>query len=515
MGMVRKTWTYRTARAAQDLLWGPQLLAFLPATCLAAYWMIGEGGLIAVALLLPLVWAVAGTFISSLAPARRDASPLPQSPQQLNHRLARLMDSAAEQDHFALFALALDGADDFRTRFDASALRELQDQIRARLNSVLRTGDMVALSGPARFTIALAPGPRLDLEAAIQQASRLQDTLEEPLFLGRDRHYFTASVGFTIGAGDAKIPADLMIEQAQIALDAAAMQGASSVRAYAKSLAAPNGPFVEDTGEFDGADLSQTIIAWFQPQISTDTGRISGFEALARWQRPGTPGQGVLPPAAFLPYLEHSGQLDRLGQLMLQQGLRALQHWDANALDIATVGVNFSDQDLANPKLYDRIAWDLDRFDIAPHRLCVEVLESVVAGRADDVIARNVIRLSELGCQIDLDDFGTGHASISSLRRLPIERLKIDRSFVAKADLDPEQQHMVATILLMADRLGLSCLAEGVETLGEHAILAQLGCRYVQGYGIAKPMPLEETAAWISDYHQRIAAAPQIGRLSG
>ena len=144
--------------------------------------------------------------------------------------------------------------------------------------------------------------------------------------------------------------------------------------------------------------------------------------------------------------------------------------------------------------------------------MCIEVLESVIAGEADDMIVRNVTRLSELGCQIDLDDFGTGHSSISTLRRLPVHRLKIDRSFVAKADFDAEQQKMVATILMMAERLDLTCLAEGVETLGEQSILAQLGCRYVQGFGIAKPMPFEQTEDWIVNFQSKHVSTPQIGR---
>ena len=182
---------------------------------------------------------------------------------------------------------------------------------------------------------------------------------------------------------------------------------------------------------------------------------------------------------------------------------------------VETVGINFSAQDLSNPKLYDKIAWELDRFNMAPRRLCIEVLESVIAVSAEDVITRNVIQLAQLGCQIDLDDFGTGHSSISTLRRLPVSRLKIDRSFVARADLDAEQQKMVATILMMSERLGLTSLAEGVETVGEHAILAQLGCHYVQGFGIAKPMPLNETVAWMQAYAARFEDTPNLSHRAG
>ena len=133
----------------------------------------------------------------------------------------------------------------------------------------------------------------------------------------------------------------------------------------------------------------------------------------------------------------------------------------------------------------------------------------------DDVIARNVAGLAALGCRIELDDFGTGHASITSIRRFDVSRIKIDRSFVAKADKDPKQQKLVSAILTMAERLELDTLAEGVETAGEHALLAQLGCGHVQGFGIARPMPLEHTLDWIAEHEKKIRQTPTIGRRTG
>ena len=158
----------------------------------------------------------------------------------------------------------------------------------------------------------------------------------------------------------------------------------------------------------------------------------------------------------------------------------------------------------------EKIKWELDRFDLTPDRLAVEVLETVVALAPDDMITRNINALGALGCQIDLDDFGTGHASISSIRRFSVSRIKIDRSFVMKADRDPEQQRMIAAILTMAERLEVETLAEGVETVGEHAVLAQLGCDHVQGYGIARPMPFEQTLDWIVGHSAKLQDMPQI-----
>ena len=128
----------------------------------------------------------------------------------------------------------------------------------------------------------------------------------------------------------------------------------------------------------------------------------------------------------------------------------------------------------------------------------------------DDQVTLNINGLVALGCRVDLDDCGTGHASISSIRRFKIDRLKIDRSFVMKADRDPEQQRMISAILTMAERLGLETLAEGVETVGEHALLAQPGCDHVQGFGIGKPMPSNETLDWIHAHEAKLQGTPKI-----
>lgn len=167
--------------------------------------------------------------------------------------------------------------------------------------------------------------------------------------------------------------------------------------------------------------------------------------------------------------------------------------------------VNFSLEDLSDPTLAERIAWMLDAAEITPERLGIEVLESVLNLESDEAVSRTLWRLRELGCFIDLDDFGTGNTSIANIRRFAVERLKIDRSFVRRIDRDVDQRAMLSAILTMAEQLKIDTLAEGVETPDEHAILSQLGCRHVQGFGIGRPMPGERLPAWLAE---RARAAP-------
>jgi diguanylate cyclase len=160
----------------------------------------------------------------------------------------------------------------------------------------------------------------------------------------------------------------------------------------------------------------------------------------------------------------------------------------------------------------EKVRWELDRADLAPGRLTIEVLETVMDVTADDIVTRNLAGLAALGCGIDLDDFGTGHAAIGNIRRFSVQRVKIDRSFVTRLDTDAEQQSVVAAMILMSERLGLDTLAEGVETPAEHAALARLGCRHVQGFAIARPMPEVAFANWVA---AREAQEPQAPSAAG
>lgn len=202
--------------------------------------------------------------------------------------------------------------------------------------------------------------------------------------------------------------------------------------------------------------------------------------------------------------------MERLGEVILTDTLSALREWDRQGLRIPTVGINFCTDELCNPKLVDKIKWELDRYNLTPNRLTIEILETVVSQSSNDIITRNIAGLSALGCAVDLDDFGTGHASISNIRRFAVSRIKIDRSFVSKIDKDPNQQKMVTAILTMAEQLELETLAEGVETVGEHTLLAQLGCGHIQGFNLARPMPFDKTHDWVLQHQGKIAHPPEI-----
>ena len=500
----------RPARALVALMRRPEMVFFLPAITLAAFWFGGERVLVLVTLAAPLLFILAGAFQET-----EEQALLPDALGGLGLRgqMVSVLDQILRDEPVtgrttACLVVQFDDMDQVLDRYGRAAQTEVLTRCAERLCSALRTGDLVARLEGGGFAVALAPVRRLDLETVVQLAARLQAAINVPVSLNAQRLYISASVGFCLGQRAPEPTGKALLDAAQIAADEAAHHGPGAIRAHAPDMARHRTDREAIRDELEAALNDGQIRAHFQPQISTDTGALSGFEALARWYHP---ERGLIPPSDFLPMIEDAGLSERLGEVMLFNALTAMSRWDKAGLGVPTVAVNFSAAELRNPRLVEKLKWELDRFDLAPERLCVEILEHVVAETDNDVIVSNIAALARLGCGIDLDDFGTGHASITSIRRFAVRRIKIDRSFVTKVDEDREQQRMVAAILSMAERLGLQTLAEGVETPGEHAMLAQLGCGDVQGFGIARPMPVDETMDWIERHRARPSAAPRIG----
>ena len=482
----------------------PEVLIFAPAAALCVFWLLGEQSMIMLAMLLPVI--VALTWQRPLA---SDAARLPEVLEGLSLRgqiigtLDKILqDAPISGRSSACFVLQFDDSDRLLNRFGRAAQVEVLARSAERICSVLRAGDVVARLEGGGFAVALAPVRRLELEALVQLAARLQSAVSVPVNLDASKLYVTCSIGFCHSINAPEINGASLLNAAQIAADEARRRGPNAIRAYSQDMARSRADRESLRADLELALEQGQIRPHFQPQTSTYSGEITGFEALARWYHP---EKGLIPPAEFLPLIEDAGLEDRLGEVILYHALMALAAWDKAGLKIPTVAVNFSAQELRNPRLAERLKWELDRFDLEPKRLSVEVLETVVAETENDVVVANIAALSRLGCGIDLDDFGTGHASITALRRFAVRRIKIDRSFITRLDTDRDQQKMVSAILSMAERLGLATLAEGVETPGEHAMLAQLGCDHIQGFGIARPMPLDETMAWIPRHRGQLS----------
>lgn len=264
-----------------------------------------------------------------------------------------------------------------------------------------------------------------------------------------------------------------------------------------------------DRRRLQGARLRQAlsaghIVPWFQPQVCAFSGRPLGFEVLVRWN---DPVHGPQSPGDFLPLAEEIGLMAELDAVVQRKAFEAFARFRDYGIDGCDLGVNVTPMQLADPSFVDQLGLEIDRASVAKTRISIEILESVMLDTEDaEPIKDTVKRLGAQGFGIELDDFGTGHSGLSSLRDLPVTRIKIDRSFVDGVHLDTKLQKFTRALIALARSLEISVLAEGVECEEELAWLASEGCMAVQGFLIARPMPEEDIVLWAQNNFSKTAA---------
>ncbi|MCK0149748.1 GGDEF domain-containing phosphodiesterase [Marivita sp. S6314] len=477
-------------------LQGPQMLAFLPALCLAAYWGGGEILLVLCALLTPLAYALTGGF-GRMADA--DVSGGHQQPDPVEVAQQFLETAQHTGQTTACFQVEISDLSEIARTLDDAAADDARQQLIARFKSSLRDTDHVFPTGDARFTVLISPGYRLKLDSLLDVAKRMRASVEDPLSLGGTARHLSAAIGVASSLNFGRnATGENWLASATQALNEACLSGPSATRVWSDKLSRQCQTRTVMREDLAIAFEKGQIQAYFQPQVSVRTGLVSGMEALARWDHP---VHGILAPASFLQALKDSGCMDRLGKVILSQALQNLFQWDKANLDVPSVSVNFSEIELRNPNLPEHISSELRKFGLTPQRLVIEVLETTVSNETDDILRRNLHSLADMGCAIDLDDYGTGHASITTLRQFPIDRLKIDQAFLRDADTKADKKQLLCAIQSMADHLNIATLAEGVETHGEHGVLQDLEIPYAQGFLYAEPQSPTDIAAWLQHHH--------------
>jgi len=419
----------------------------------------------------------------------------------LHAYLTRLIAGADRREsHVALLRIDLDRFRILHETLGKSCGDEIIRIAARRVQHALRNGDFAAYLGQESFVVVTS-----DLEdpnAAAVIAHRVQSALAQPFSVRGGARRITCSIGVALLSDDHADP-DLLLGNAGIALAEAQGAGTGSIRYFREDLRlAVERREILFTELLSGLENGE-VVAFFQPQIDLRTGGFCGFEALVRWQHP---RHGLLTPASFLDFADETDLTERIGEVVLTRSLEALQAWDRAELDVPKVGVNFALAQLSDPRLIEKIKWEVERLDVDPARLALEVLETVLIKTDTDVTVRNLRGLAAAGFRIELDDFGTGHASIQNLRRFMVNRIKIDRSFVNGIETSEEQQQLTASMIAMAHALGIETLAEGVETEDAEAILRRLGCDYFQGFLVARPMSLSQTIPWLRGFRPRTPA---------
>ncbi len=505
----------RFTRVLEKTLARPAPAVLVPvAAALAFSWGMAGSALSAIALLPILAISFAWTRepVSAFAPVP-DCDPLTKLPPR--PYIVEAIDQELQKSgkkHFACACLVFD-LDDFH-RFNDTWGRDAADNLLCitadRIGAGLRTEDLVVRLDADAFAVHLAPSERLTFDAILALAERILRALSEPITVNGLTAYTSASAGIAMPRNLSEPTGEKMLAAAERAMVEARCEGRGTLQVYSSEMSIATKKDHALADEVSAALNIGQISAWMQPQVSADGREILGMEALARWHHP---EKGAISPADFLPAIEAAGRNERLSEVMLAHALTSLRNWDQAGYTVPCIGVNFGASELRSPRLVDKIKWELNRFDIAPERLCIEVLESVMAQTDNDLVVRNIRALGEMGCRIDLDDFGTGNAAITAIRRFQVSRIKIDRSFIRNVDSDVEQQRMIEAILTLAKQLRVEVLAEGVETTAEQTMLKTLGCGAVQGYGIARPMPQNAVLAWLKN-HERAHLSSGSDRLA-
>jgi diguanylate cyclase (GGDEF)-like protein len=395
-------------------------------------------------------------------------------------------------------ALLLVNMDLFRSLNDCRG-HDTGDQVLTqagrRLASAMQWGDSIARLSGDEFVV-LMPSVPTERHAGIV-AERLLELVARPYTVGHGDLYCSCSIGIALAGPGTRCVSE-MLGAARAALIAAKRAGRNAYQIQRASEGVVAEPVdLADTLELrtllSKAIEGQQFSLVFQPQVDTATRRVNAFETLIRWQHPRL---GAISPVTFIPVAEDSGQIMAIGAWVLDEACRQFAAWRAQGCGLARIAVNVSGQQLRRGGLFDLVSVTLHRHGMQPHELELEITESVTM-EASETATRAIADLRRIGVRLAIDDFGTGFSSLSYLKRLPVNTVKIDRSFVRDLDADSGSATIARGVISIAHRLGLRVVAEGVETEQQIEFLRRHGCDEVQGYLIARPMSAAAATAYL------------------
>jgi len=383
---------------------------------------------------------------------------------------------------FAVLYFDLDHFKDVNDTLGHAVGDALLRQVAGRVRSAIRDNDVVARFGGDEFAILQSDVGELDAAGAL--AAKIGQIVAEPYDIGGNVVHISASIGISRYAAEVAGP-DAMMIQADLALYRAKEDGRNCFRFHSADLDSQVQERVLIADELRGAHIRNELELYYQPQIDLRTGRIIGLEALLRWNHP---KRGRIPPLVFIPIAERSGQIQFLGQWVLDAACQQLRSWQDEGVAPDLVGVNFSAIHFkASTDLDGEVAASLDKWGIAPNLIEIELTETVLMDITQQHNDR-FDRLRKLGVRIAIDDFGTGYSSLSYLANYPISRVKIAQELVAGVDADSRSAAVVRAAIGLAHELGIEVIAEGIETEGQEKFLLSAGCAYGQGYRFSRPV---------------------------
>lgn len=362
----------------------------------------------------------------------------------------------------------------------------------SRLSSCVRDSDTVARLGGDEFTIIL--GEQGELGSVERIAQDILRKIAQPFHLGSEAVYVTTSIGITFYPEDAT-DMDTLIKHADQAMYAAKSQGRNRYNYFTRVMQTAAQNRMRLANDLHGALIDNQFRVYYQPIIELATGIVHKAEALIRWQHP---TRGLVPPAEFIPIAEDTGMIIDIGDWVFREAARQVARWRTTHHAQFQISVNASPVQFNSDNNY-HVAWSayLQQLGLPGSGIVVEITESSLM-EAGTTVINHLIGFRDAGIQVSLDDFGTGYSSLSYLRKFDIDYLKIDQSFVQNLAPGSDDMALSEAIIVMAHKLGIKVIAEGVETLEQRDLLAAAGCDYAQGYLYARPLPEEEFEAFLA-----------------
>jgi diguanylate cyclase (GGDEF)-like protein/PAS domain S-box-containing protein len=399
----------------------------------------------------------------------------------------------AGEDHQHRCALLMLDLDNFKSLNDAIGHAqgdEVLQRVAKRLSAATRDGDTVARLGGDEFVVLLDhlnQDPQLALRQAQTVANKMLEALNKPYQLAGSTISCTASIGITF-FGEQYEDTLEPLKRSELAMYQAKSGGRNMLRFFDPQMQTVVDSRVKLEAALQGAIQNQQFTLYYQAQVSDSEG-IVGVEALVRWF---DPKRGMVSPAEFIPLAEETGLILPIGAWVLETACQQLAAWAAQpAMAHLSIAVNVSARQFRENNFVSQALATLERTRANPRRLKLELTESVLIADAEDVILKMNV-LKAIGIGFAIDDFGTGYSSLSYLKRLPLERLKIDQGFVRNILMDPDDAAISRAVIAMATSMGLGVIAEGVETEAQRDFLSSLGCHTYQGYLFSRPLPVHE-----------------------
>jgi predicted signal transduction protein with EAL and GGDEF domain len=344
--------------------------------------------------------------------------------------------------------------------------------------------------GGDEFTVVIEPTTSRD-EMALA-AQRIMEALRVPIEVGERKYAITASIGIAIFPRDGS-DAEALLKNADIAMYSAKAECKGRFRFYDEKLYERIRKRIDIERELGRALEEDHFVMHYQPRVSASTGTMVGMEALVRWAHP---ERGIISPNDFIPLAESTGMIIPLGELIMKKTCNQLAAWIRDGLPVVPVSVNVSARQFNEGKVRDILSACLVADHIPPELLEIELTESAMMGDLD-VVMKEVQAINALGVRIHVDDFGTGYSSLALLHKLDMDVLKVDREFTTQLGTGKDGTIFFAAIVSMAKALGMSVVAEGVETTEQLRILQGLDCDEIQGYLVSRPLPAAEVPALI------------------